>query len=117
VSVRAAAAFALSCEHVAGAVVVRCTGEVDMSNADQLGVAIETTSAADVIVDLSDLAYLDSSGINAIDQAYRSLRSKNRSFRIVAPPGSAAEWTYRVAGFDPDRLLPTVDHALAALHR
>lgn len=109
--------LALSFEHVAGAVVVRCAGEVDMSNADELRAAIESTAAADVIVDIGDLRYLDSSGIRAIEQAFRSARSGSRSFALVAPARSPAEWTYRVSGCDPDRLWPTVEAALAFIHR
>jgi anti-anti-sigma factor len=107
----------LSFEHVAGAVVLRCAGEVDMSNADDLRAAIESTAAADVIVDIGGLGYLDSSGLRAIEQAFRRARSSSRSFALVAPPRSAAEWTYRVSGCDPARLRPTVDAAIASIHR
>jgi anti-anti-sigma factor len=107
----------MSFEHVAGAAVLRCAGEVDMSNADDLRAAIESTAAADVIVDIGDLRYLDSSGLRAIEQAFRRARSSSRSFALVAPPGSPAEWTYRVSGCDPARMSSTVDEALAWIHR
>jgi anti-anti-sigma factor len=109
--------LAVSFEHVAGAVVVRCAGEVDMANAQELCDAIDSTAAADVIVDIGELRYLDSSGIRAIEQAFRRLRSSSRSFALVAPPQSSAQWTYRVYGCDPARLWPTVDAALASFHR
>ena len=105
----------LSFEHVAGAVVLRCAGEVDMSNADDLRAAIESTGAADVIVDIGELRYLDSSGLRAIEQGSRRARSSGRSFALVAPRRSPADWTYRVSGCDPARLWPTVEAALASI--
>ena len=109
--------LALSFEDVAGAVVLRCAGEVDMSNADDLRAAIESTGAADVIVDIGELRYLDSSGLRAIEQGFRRARSSGRSFALVAPRRSPAGWTYRVSGCDPALLLPTVEAALASIHR
>lgn len=101
-------------EHVAGTVVLHAKGEVDISNADALARAIVESSAAVVVLDLAGVRYLDSSGIRAIEHAFRKLRSEDRSLLIVSPPDTAAEWTFRVAGFDPALLVESVDVALSS---
>ena len=70
--------------------------------------------AAVVVLDLTGVRYLDSSGIRAIDHAFRELRSDDRSLLIVSPPDTAAEWTFRIAGFDPALLVESVDVALSS---
>jgi anti-anti-sigma factor len=101
-------------EHVAGALLLHVSGEVDIANAEDLARAVERTSAAVVVLDLAGVGYLDSSGIRAIEGAFRRLRSEDRSLLIVSPPDTAAQWTFRVAGFDPELLLESVDVALAS---
>jgi anti-anti-sigma factor len=100
-------------EHVGGALLVHASGEVDISNADELARVLRETHAAVVVLDLAGLRYIDSSGIRTIEQGFRHLRSENRSLLIVSPTDTAAEWTFRVAGFDPGLLLESVDAALA----
>jgi anti-anti-sigma factor len=101
-------------EHVAGTLLLRADGEVDISNADELTRAIVESPAAVVVLDLTGVRYLDSSGIRAIDHAFRELRSDDRSLLIVSPPDTAAEWTFRIAGFDPALLVESVDVALSS---
>ena len=104
----------MTAEHVAGTLLVRADGEVDISNAHELTRAIVVPSAAVVVLDLAGVRYLDSSGIRAIEQAFRELRADDRSLLIVSPPDTAAEWTFRVAGFDPTLLVESVDVALSS---
>jgi anti-anti-sigma factor len=96
-------------------VVLRAAGEVDLTNADTLQQAVEETTAADVVLDVSGLAYVDSSGIRAVERGFRSLRSEQRRLVVVAPPETAAGWTFRVAGFDPAVMLESLDAALETL--
>jgi anti-anti-sigma factor len=102
----------VACEHIAGAVVLRCAGSVDASNADELRTAIESTVSAVVVVELGGLDRFDSEGVQALEQAFRGRRSNHRSFFVVAPPGCAAERTYRTAARGRQRLVATVDAAL-----
>jgi anti-anti-sigma factor len=101
-------------EHAAGALLLHAAGEVDISNANELARAIVESSAAVVVLDLGEVRYLDSSGIRAIEHAFRRLRSDDRSLLIVSPPDTAAEWTFRVAGFDSALLVESVDIALSS---
>jgi anti-sigma B factor antagonist len=96
----------------AGVDVVVVDGEVDLTNADDVQQAVEATTATSVVLDLTRVAYLDSSGIRAIDRGHRSLMAEERSLLIVSPPETAADWTLRVAGFDREIVMETIDAAL-----
>ena len=101
-------------ERRTGAVVVTVGGEVDLTNADALQHAVEEQDVDVVVLDLTELQYLDSSGIRAIEQGFRRLRAENRSLVVVSPPETASGWTLRVAGFDRGLLAESVDAALSA---
>jgi anti-anti-sigma factor len=96
-----------------GVDVIRVGGEVDLTNADAVQAAVEATRADSVVLDLSRCAYLDSSGIRAIDRGHRHLLAGRRALVIVSPPGTPADWTFRVAGFKADLLVSSLDAALA----
>ena len=106
--------FDVSREERNGAVIVTIDGEVDLTNADALQLAVEQPDARLVVLDLTGVQYIDSSGIRAIEHGFRLLQAEQRSLRIVSPPDSPAGWTFRVAGFDPRLVVETVDEALAA---
>ncbi len=95
--------------------VIQVGGEVDLTNADAVQAAVEATRAPSVVLDLTDVSYLDSSGIRAIDRGHRHLVADNRALLIVSPPDTPADWTFRVAGFKSDLLVPSLDAALASV--
>jgi anti-anti-sigma factor len=95
-----------------GVDVVRIGGEVDLTNADAVRAAVEATRTAAVVLDLTRVAYLDSSGIRAIDLGHRHLLAGRRSLLIVSPPDTAVDWTFRVAGFKSELLVASLDAAL-----
>jgi anti-anti-sigma factor len=98
-----------------GVDVVRVGGEVDLTNADAIQAAVEETRSASVVLDLTGVAYLDSSGIRAIDRIHRDLHAGRRTLLIVSPPDTPADWTFRVAGFRSDLLVTSLDAALASV--
>lgn len=100
-----------------GVDVVRVVGEVDLTNADAVRDAVEATRAASVVLDLTRVAYIDSSGIRAIDRGHRHLLARQRTLVVVAPPDTAAGWTFRVAGFRPGLVCATLEAALTAALR
>lgn len=104
----------ISRSDVEGVDVVMVDGEVDLTNADGVHDAVVSTSAPTVVLDLTAVAYLDSSGIRAIDQAYRRLASGRRSLLIVSPPETAAHWTLQVAGFKRAIVVESLDAAVAS---
>ena len=84
-----------------GVSIVGVTGEIDLTNADAMQAAAEGTATPVVVLDLSAVTFLDSSGIRAIDRVRRELLAAERSLVVVSPPGTPSSWTLRVAGFDP----------------
>ena len=92
--------------------VVRLGGELDLTNTPELEQALARTASQVVVLDLSELAFVDSAGMRAIDQAHRQLAESDRTLLIVAPAESRAAWTFRVAGFSDDLLHESLDEAL-----
>ena len=66
------------------ALIARVTGEVDMSNAEDVGATVvgaTPSEAQGVILDLSGLDYLDSAGIYVIHPSLRSSAMCSQSAR------------------------------------
>jgi anti-sigma B factor antagonist len=105
---------AIASSSVDGVDVVRVTGEVDLTNAEDVRQAVEATTSVSVVLDLTQVAYLDSSGLRAIDRCHRRLISDQRALLIVSPPDTPSDWTLRVAGFDRSLVLDSLDAALAS---
>jgi anti-anti-sigma factor len=97
--------------------VVFATGEVDIGSVELLERALEETTAADVVLDVSGLQYVDSAGVRGLERCYRRLRAEQRSLSIVAPPGSTAHWTLHVAGFGDGLVYDDLDAVTAAQPR
>ena len=68
---------------------LRLSGELDASNVDQLSAALESEIAqgGDVTLGLAGLAFMDSSGIQAVVKAARDLG--DRGTLILLQPGNA----------------------------
>jgi anti-anti-sigma factor len=107
----------ITTEYRDGVALIRLEGEFDLTNADDVQDAVVATTAAGVVLDVTAVSYLDSSGIRAIDRGHRQLASEQRSLFIVSPPGTPSSWTFRVAGFGGDVVLETLDAALASALR
>jgi stage II sporulation protein AA (anti-sigma F factor antagonist) len=73
-----------------GVSVARVSGEVDMSSVDRVAAALTDLSnlALGLVVDLSAVDYLDSSGISLLHDVAQRLRRRSQMLVIVSPPGS-----------------------------
>lgn len=74
----------------AGHVVVRIGGELDVDRAPMLiqallDAAAEADCPDEVVLDLADLSFCDSSGLNAIVQAHHLAQKHGRQIRLHAP--------------------------------
>jgi anti-sigma B factor antagonist len=70
------------------AVVLGLHGEVDLHAAPELRERLATTidgGASAVLVDLSDVTFLDSTGLGVLVGAMKRLRATRRPLRLVAP--------------------------------
>jgi anti-sigma B factor antagonist len=73
---------------VEGVTVARIEGEIDISNAQELGDALIASMRSDslgLVLDLSPLDYLDSSGVHLILGLNGRLRQRRHQLRAVAP--------------------------------
>jgi anti-anti-sigma factor len=70
---------------------VRVHGEVDLSNAQEVSAAIGNAmgqEARRLVVDLSDITYLDSAGVALLFRLAERLRARRRQLYLVVPRGS-----------------------------
>lgn len=78
-------------------------GDIDMSNADELRSELSSetpNSALSLILDLSDVDYLDSAGIHMVHRLREDLRASGQRLQLVIPENSLINATLRLAGLD-----------------
>ena len=84
-------------------VVARLTGELDISGADSTGQRIAEavpSSARGVVVDMSDLEFIDSSGVSMLFELARRVGSRRQELRVVAPSGKPVARVLEIVEFD-----------------
>ena len=90
---------------------VRLHGELDMATAPLLDDALSTVlgnEAVDVVVDLANLTFLDSTGISVLLGAGQRAGEAGRSFRVQAPNRPVRKALHltgveQILGLEPDR--------------
>lgn len=97
---------------------VRVHGEIDLSNAhevsSEIGVAMGQ-EARRLVVDLSDITYLDSAGVALLLRLAERLRSRRRKLHLVAPRGSPVRRVLDFTGLP--RVIPLESRLEDALAR
>jgi anti-anti-sigma factor len=94
------AVFEATVRRVEDVPVVSLTGELDMATAPQLEEAVERAPAGSrVIVDLSELAFIDSSGIRALLQVYDSGQNGHPTVSFIRGPAHVQR-VLRIAGVE-----------------
>jgi anti-anti-sigma factor len=81
--------------------IAHVTGEIDISNAGELRIAITEATpngAFGAVLDLSDVDYIDSAGIHLLYRLGESLRNRRQTLRIVVPAQSPTADALRLAG-------------------
>jgi len=84
-------------------VLARVTGELDLAGAPRTGESIAeavNTSARGLVVDFSDLDFIDSSGIAMLFSLARRLGNRRQQLRVVAPPDGAVARVLRIVDFE-----------------
>jgi len=100
-------------------VVARLTGELDISVAERTGREIADavpSSALGVVVDMSELEFMDSSGVSMLFSLARQVGSHRQQLRVVAPPGRPVSRVLQIVEFG--RAAPVdddVDSAVAEI--
>src|SRR5947199_7898083 len=100
-------------------VIARVSGEIDLSNANDLESALigaMSNHSRALIVDLSHVQYLDSAGIQLIYRLRESLRARRQRLAVVIPNRSPAPEALRLAGVaEHVETIETLDDAVHAL--
>lgn len=100
----------------ASALIAHVTGEVDMSNAEEVGstvIGATPNEAHGVILDLSGVDYLDSAGIYVMYGMRASLQARGQAMILVIPASSPVHDSLRLAGAErPGEVAESVEEAL-----
>jgi len=78
-------------EHLDGQTILAVEGEIDAANTDAFEAILDVVTKADtdtVIVDLTDLEFMDVRGIHAMARSRATIQSLGRSFVLRRPPQS-----------------------------
>jgi anti-anti-sigma factor len=81
--------------------VARLTGAVDLSNVEDLGRLVEgsvSNRARGLVLDLSGVSYLDSTGLRLIFRLARRLGDRQQRLRLVVPDDSRIRRVLTLAG-------------------
>lgn len=109
----------ISSRVVEGTLVLEVAGEVDLDTAPQLQVAIidaiDRTSGAACIVDLTEVSFLGSAGLTVLLASTRHAEARSRSLPIVVDSNRPVIRPIELTGMDDElRLFHSVDEALRA---
>ena len=92
----------LDIEEQENVVVARVTGELDIAGAAPTGERIAAavpTSARGLVVDFTELEFIDSSGIAMLFSLVRRLGSRRQELRVVAPAGEPVARVLEIVEF------------------
>jgi anti-anti-sigma factor len=100
-------------------VIARLSGEVDLSNAAEVGDALAAgvpNSALGLVLDLTATTYLDSSGVHLVFDLAERLRTRQQQLRIVVPAGAPIRRVLRIVELgDTVPVVASVDEAVEAI--
>jgi anti-sigma B factor antagonist len=97
-------------------VVASLRGEIDMSNAGELGETIGralTNDTMALVLDLTAVEYVDSAGIHVIYELHERLRTRGQDIRVVIAPDALIAEALRLA--DVPRAVGAAESVEAAL--
>ena len=109
--------FGLAEESLPGVLVLTVSGELDLATSpelrERLGTAIDSGMTR-IVVDLRDVAFMDSIGLAAVVQARSRLRATGH-LALVVTPGSYAQLVLEITGM-PQALAMFADRDTAIAH-
>ena len=100
-------------------VVAVLTGELDIAVAEQTGRKIGASvpsSARGLVVDMTELEFMDSSGVSMLFGLARQVGSHRQELRVVAPAGRPVARVLQIVEFERAAPVhPDVESAVAAI--
>jgi anti-anti-sigma factor len=103
---------------VGGANAIAISGELDIETAPKLTEEVELAVWSTVgafVLDLTELTFLDSSGLHALLRARAYLAREDRSLVLICPPGPARRVLDLASVLDTFVVYPSADAAADAL--
>lgn len=94
--------FAMSSERAGGTHTIRLTGELDLVNAGAVQAELERvagTDAAAIVIDLSALTFMDSTGVRLVLTAHARSRTNSNRLSLVRGPASVQR-VFELCGVD-----------------
>jgi len=111
----------LQLEEENGVTIATVDGEIDLSNAAELEMAISHAvgnEAAGLVVDLANVDYLDSSGVTLLFNLARRVSRRQQDFVVVAPGEAHVREILTLSGAtDALALCDSLSEALSQLNR
>ena len=90
-------------ERLDGTVIAALDGELDASSVGEVAVKLRRlveNQAHRLLVDLAEVSYLDSAGINLLYAVGGELRARQQELHLVVMPGSPIARTLSIVGAD-----------------
>jgi anti-sigma B factor antagonist len=113
-------AFSVDLSRQGVSVVCSVAGEIDLATAPALVEAVESELASStletqrVVVDLSEVGFLDSSGLNALVRLEQTMEGRGVDVRIVSPSDRVVRQVFEITKLtEPLRVVESLDEALA----
>ena len=81
--------------------VLQIVGEIDLSSSARLRRRLQSLLERNhqVVVDLTEVSFIDSAGLRVLDEVHTSARQNNVSLSIVCPPGRTLR-LFEITGLD-----------------
>ena len=97
--------------------VLRAVGELEVATVPRLlpQLAELVAGATGVVLDLTEVTFLDSSGVRLVDEVGEECSRRQIPFRVVAPPGHRARRLLEIVGFGPPIVVDDLPSGLAAV--
>lgn len=74
-------------------------GEIDAHTAPSVAAAIESSSLDDVVIDMADVEFVDSSGLRVLIEAHQAAEARGGSVTLANPSGAVVR-LLQISGVD-----------------
>ena len=102
-----------------GVLIATVDGEIDSSNAAEFRLALSErlpSASSALVLDLSEVTYLDSSGIHLLFELGRRLAARRQALRLVVPDSSPMRRVLELCAVDAVApMYPEIESSLRAL--
>ena len=94
--------------------IVHFEGDLDLASAPALQreVLAATTRAQSIVLDLSEVAWLDSTGLRLLDDLARVYEGRGAAVLVLAPPDVPARFTLDLSAWRPELIVGRMTDAL-----